>query len=249
MKINKFITLTALLCVMNAGNALAEESMKLIGAGVLVSTSAYHGIDAKTLVAPLIVWDYKNFYIKGVEAGYHFYDTRALRLSVVTAPRFMGYHSDDSAALNGMADREYSWDAGLSAEISLPWEGAFLDMKIVNDVLSRNRGREAQVKLAKEFKGSFFELTPSAGVRWQSKEMTDYYYGVKANEAQAGREEYVPGSALNYFSGLMFNFGISKDWIVVTKAEVEALSDRIRKSPIVGEDYTVTAVIGLARKF
>ena len=79
--------------------------------------------------------------------------------------------------------------------------------------------------------------------------MVNYYYGVEASEARAGRPEYEPGQAVNYFGKVLFNFGISQNWIVVTMASVEFLDSSIQKSPIVDKDHLLTGAIGLTRRF
>ena len=47
----------------------------------------------------------------------------------------------------------------------------------------------------------------------------------------------------------MFNFGIHKNWIVMTRVGVEFPGSGIRKSPIVGQDVLVTGLVGVARRF
>ncbi|MBF0619820.1 MAG: MipA/OmpV family protein [Candidatus Omnitrophica bacterium] len=229
--------------------ACAEESMTLAGAGAVVSTRPYRGVGSKIMAVPLMSVEYKNLYIKGVEAGYSFYKTGLVTVSVITSPRLLGYSSEDSLALNGMEDRRMSWDAGLKAALALPWEGATAHVKLLNDILSRYDGREVEAGLSKVFKGSFFQLTPGAGARWQSRQLLNYYYGVNSGEVRANRPEYHPGSGVEYFTNVLFNFGITPNWIVVTRAEVDILSHEVTDSPIVSRHYGLSGVLGLTRKF
>jgi outer membrane protein len=232
-----------------ASVSFADDDLCLVGAGALVSSTPYAGAKTLATAVPFASWQYKSFYIKGVEAGYRFYRTDALALSVLVAPRFMGYHSSDSDALDGMDDRRMSLDAGLKARVSLPWEGAGLTARVTNDALSRSHGHVAQLGIDREFKAEIWRFTPSAGVRVQSGRMTDYYYGVRSEEARTDRPEYRPGAAVNYFADAMFSFGISKNWIVVTKGDVEFLADEVRKSPIVNKSVLFSGFVGLAWRF
>ena len=230
--------------------ANAEEVFKVLGIGAISHTSPYRGVGTKTLAIPIMAWHYKDFYVKGVEAGYHFYKNEELTLSILGAPRFMGYSSQDSTALDGMEDRRMSIDAGLKADFKLPLgEDAVLGVKVVTDAASRHDGQEAELSVSKKFRSKYFRLTPSLGARFQSNRMVDYYYGVKASEARVSRPEYEPGQAVNYFGEVLFNFGISQDWIVITKAGVEFLDSEIQKSPIVDKNYLLTGVVGLTRRF
>jgi outer membrane protein len=231
-------------------SANAEEDLKLLGMGVITSTSPYRGVGIKTFAIPIMSWDYKSFYVKGVEVGYRFFENETLTLSIIGAPRFMGYSSDDSTDLNGMADRRMSVDVGLKAGFKLPLgENVVLGVKVLTDAASRHDGQDAEISVSKLFRSEYFRFTPSVGARYQSSRMVDYYYGVEANEVRAGRPEYEPGQAMNYFGKVLFSFGVSRNWIVVTMASVEFLGSDIKKSPIVDEDHLLTGVVGLTRRF
>ena len=64
-----------LFLILSAGVVLAplsfaeEKAPKMLGAGAIISTSPYHGVGNRVLSVPLVSWDYKGFYIRGVEAG------------------------------------------------------------------------------------------------------------------------------------------------------------------------------------
>ncbi len=227
-----------------------EESFRLIGAGVLVSQSPYRGVDNKVTPLFSLVWDKGPFYVRGIEAGYKFYDKAPLTAKVIIAPRLMGYRASYSDALSGMDDRLWSLDGGLGVDWALPYgKDMTLSFKAVNDLLSRNDGRSGEVVLSKKFKHHYFEAVPSLGVRVLSSELTDYYYGVEPSEVRAERSAYHPGTAVNYVGGIMFNSGFSRDWIVITRFGVEVLDAKIRKSPLVDENLLLTAAIGLTRRF
>jgi MipA family protein len=231
-------------------SANGAEDLRFLGAGVIMATSPYNGVGTKTMAVPILGWDYKNFYVKGVEAGYHFYKNDTLTLSVLGVPRFMGYSSEDSTDLNGMEDRRMSVDVGVKADVKLPLgEEVVLGVKVLTDAASRHDGQDVELNVSKLFRSKYFRLTPSAGARLQSSRMVDYYYGVEANEVRAGRPEYEPGQAINCFGKVLFSFGISQNWIVVTMSSVEFLDSEIRKSPIVDRDYLLTGVVGLTRRF
>jgi outer membrane protein len=250
MKLRIVFTFFWVVLAVASANVATGEDFKLLGVGAVISTSPYRGVGQTVQPVPVVVWNYKNFYIKGVEVGYHFYSNDTITASIMTAPRFMGYHSSDSDTLSGMDNRTMSLDAGVRADISLPiGEDVRLSVKLVNDVLFRYDGREAGLALSKQFKSKYFQLTPSVGARLQSSQMVDYYYGVTSAEATANRPAYDPGHAINYFGDVMFNFGIHKNWIVMTKLGVEFLDSEIRKSPIVGRDVLVTGVVGVTRRF
>lgn len=233
-------------CVLAASG---DEVLGLAGAGVVMSTSPYDGVKTKTMTLPFLSGEYKNFYLQGVEAGYRFYKNDPWTLSVVVTPRFMGYSSEDSAALNGMEDRKRSMDAGLKADYALPWHALTLSGKVLTDTLSRSDGTVYGLFIHRAVKGKIFRLFLSSGVRYQNKSLVDYYYGVRDNEVRSGRPAYTPRGAVNPFADAVFSFGISKKVIVVTRFGVEALGSDIRKSPVVDESYVLSAAAGLTYRF
>lgn len=225
----------------------SDDSFRLIGVGMTMSQSPYHGVDIETRAVPVIVWDHEKFFIKGVKAGYTVLESGDFKLNAVASPRFMGYHSSDSAALAGMEDREMSFDAGLEAKYS--FNKIDLSAQLVNDVLSRHDGREGELAVSRKFASRIWQWTPAAGLRVQSSELTDYYFGVEDSEVISGRPAYSPGTAVNYFANSMFNFGIHKNWIVLTQVGIEFLDNDTANSPIVERDIVVGGVLGLTRRF
>ncbi len=221
----------------------------LAGVGGIMSTSPYAGVKTKTMAIPFLSGEYRNFYLQGIEAGYRFFKNDNWRLSAVVSPRFMGYDSDDSNTLSDMQDRRMSVDGGFKAEYELPWHKVVLGGKVMADMLSRSDGIEYELALRRPIQGKIFRLIPSAGVRYQSKSMVDYYYGVRDNEARAGRPAYEPEGAVNPFANLVLNSGLSRNVIIVTMVGIESLGSDIRKSPIVDENYVVNFSAGLACRF
>jgi outer membrane protein len=230
-------------------SAPGEGAPGLAGVGGLMATSPYAGVKTKTTVIPFLSGEYKNFYLYGIEAGYRLFKNENWRISAVISPRLMGYDSGDSDTLSGMQDRRMSLDGGLKAEYELPWHKVVVGGKVMADMLSRSDGIEYELALRRPIQGKIFRLIPSAGVRYQTKSMVDYYYGVRDNEARAGRAAYEPRGSLNPFANLVLNTGLSRNVIIVTMFGVESLGSDIRKSPIVDESYVVTAAAGLTYRF
>ena len=244
------IMVIVILCALGFDSAaVAEEPLNLAGVGMIVATSPYDGVKTKATGMPFLLGEYKNFYIRGIEAGYHFFKNENVTLSALMSPRFMGYSSEDSAALGGMEDRRRSWDAGLKADLPLPWSHAVLSGKVLADVLSRSDGMDYELALRRPVKGEFFLFVPSVGVRYQSKSMVDYYYGVRTEEVRVDRPAYAPGGAVNPFAHMTLTTGLSRKIIIVTMIGVESLGREIRKSPVVDKSCLLTAVAGLTYRF
>ncbi len=229
--------------------ASSAEAINLVGAGAVVTRGPYQGVGTQTTAMPFFSLEYKDFYVKGAAAGYHFFRRDKLLISAVTGPRLMGYRSGDSSALDGMKDRRMSWDAGVKAVYELPWQQLALSMEALADVLGRYDGQEYSLEISREFEGNIFRFIPSVGAHYQTKALVNYYYGVRSAEAIPGRNAFEPGGEAAPFANALFSFGIAKRWIVATKFSIEALGSQSRKSPVVDRDYILSAAAGITYRF
>ena len=226
------------------------EDIKLLGLGAVVSASPYKGMDNKSLVLPLVVWSAGPVALKGTELSFRFYERAPLELRVLAAPRMMGYSSGDSDALEGMNDRERSFDAGLGATLELPFvPNLFLEGKAAADISGRHAGPSGELGLEKKFISKYWRLSLSAGGRLHSARLEDYYFGVRPDEVRADRPQYQAGTTGHFFAGTTFVCGISRHWVVITGLGTEWLGAGARKSPLTGRDVLLSGRLGLARRF
>lgn len=227
-----------------------NQSPNVLGLGIFTAASPYKDVDTQTLPIPIASLRNDKFFIEGLEAGYIVAEGDNFRVDFFVAPRLMGYDADDGASLNGMENRKYSLDGGMRLKLNIPsLDNFYIKTTVASDLLSENDGQEISLSLCKDYKHDYFLITPSIGIKWQSENMVDYYYGVKTIEARTGRNAYFPNAATNYFFNLNLNLGLSKDWILVGIIDFEKLNSEINDSPIVDDDYIVWGVLGIARMF
>jgi len=50
-----------------------EEIQGVLGLGALLSSKPYIGVDEDVIVVPIVLLEYKNFFIDGKQFGYYFY--------------------------------------------------------------------------------------------------------------------------------------------------------------------------------
>lgn len=239
-----FLAVCVFCCsVYAAGN---EESGALrIGLGVLYSTRPWTDVDARVYPVPLVYGRYKNFYADGRSAGYILNDNESLEFSIAAKPRLMGYEADDSPALEGMDERDWSIDAGLRGT----WENDYfkLEATALTDILAEHDGQELSAVFSKELWEGF--ITPRAGIKWLSGDLVDHYYGVKATEELPGRPEYIGSSTVNFVTGFTVAVPFLENWTAVADFEYEGLGSEITDSPIVEEEGTFTCAAGALYKF
>lgn len=218
---------------------------EVLGAGVLYATTVYEGKDDTVWGVPILVGQYKNFYVQGTDLGYILNETDQWKVSLMGKPRFNGYESDDSDALKGMEDRNWSFDAGVRVD----WTNdlCVLSFNGIVDTLHEHDGQELSLNISK----AFFRrsLIPHAGVHWKSQNLVDYYYGVSGDEVKASRPSYEADPAWNYDAGVRVNIPFEENWVIMGDFTYEWMGDSITDSPIVDETGAFSTLLGAAYRF
>jgi len=220
-----------------------DEPTMYLGGGALISTKPYVGVDPRIYPVPLFAYEGKRLYLRGLVGGYRLLMDKGWSIGPVVQPRFEGYSQDDSSALHGMGDRDWSVDAGLGTS----WLTKFglFDLSGVTDILGRHRGQEVELTYTIMFPFMGFDFVPSAGIRWKSGSLVDYYYGVRPSEARPGRPVYDGDAALDPFLRIAVRRKLSERWSLLAAAQYEWLDDEITDSPIVDAGYDASFIIGM----
>ncbi len=211
-----------------------------LGIGAFPQTSG--SSDLRTLVLPVIQYTWGDTaYVTGLKAGLWGYVSadRSLRVGLYAEPRF-GYDASDNARTAGMADRDFALDAGPSVR----WTTAagVLNLDVGFDVTGKSKGQVAQLQFIRPLlTGRGFRLNGIAGATWQSADMNDYYWGVRASEAAAGRPAYRAGAGTALSLGLSGLYSSGPGGALFYGVSLNRLSDAQADSPIA--ERSVTPVI------
>lgn len=218
-----------------------------LGLGLVVQQRPYVGVRSRLLPFPFVSYRNGRFYVQGLHAGYVLMRGRGMSLAVTLSPRLGGYKASDSAALSGMANRNFSLDGGLAATLRRRWGVVRFTGK--NDLLGVYSGRELNLSYGMPVPVGHWRVMPAVGVRWQSANLVNYYYGVSPAEARQGRPAYQPKSAtVPYINISLFSPSIH-GWRLFASAGAEEFSTAITHSPIVAKHYGIMTVIGLLTRF
>jgi outer membrane protein len=218
-----------------------------LGLAVISSPEPYRGVDDDPLVVPAISFSYKRFYFRGIYAGFTLFERNGLQVDVIARPRLAGYDAEDSPFLAGMEDRRISADLGFEVE----WEGEWFGLSLtpVADVLDRSGGQEVSLDLFKAFRRGPFRIEPRLGVVWQSADSTDYYYGVRPEEALPGRPAYELDDAAHLTGGVFAFAPVTRKLVFQGFVRAERLSGEVADSPIVDRDLGITGFAALSYQF
>jgi MipA family protein len=229
-----------------ADNHITEDlSIELLGIAYLSRTDVYKGKKEDGMPIPIIRGSYKRFYLDADNLGYLLQENQKVSLSLIASPRFMGFEDDDSPALSGMSDRDWSLDGGFNLELKNKYFNSKLE--ILSDILGRHDGIQGRITFSKKFFRG--RVVPRIGVEWQSKDLVDYYYGVRPNESRAGRPEYQGQRTINYMVGSSIRMLLKEQWVLFINLDYKFFGSQIKDSPIVDEDGKFTYILGISYRF
>ncbi|TNJ33908.1 MipA/OmpV family protein [Arenimonas terrae] len=234
----------ALLCA--ALPVQAQEGPPRWTFGVIAADrdAPYTGLDEDLLVVPLVRFEGERFYLRGLRAGWRLVDTPGYELAVIGQARFDGYDAEDSPFLAGMSDRRASLDLGLASTWTSKKLGA-LELSGVVDALDRSGGAELAASWNLLFRAGGWTVVPGASLRWQSEDMVDYYYGVRAIEGIVGRPPYYGEAALTPDVSVLATLPFAKRWTFFVRASHAWLPSEISDSPIVDDESSTALFVGL----
>jgi len=170
-----------------------------------------------------------------------------LSVGPLILPRLSGYDEDDSSLLDGMDDRDWSIDGG----IGINWftgVGLFA-LTCVTDLFGRHDGQELDFSYTILFERAGFTFIPSAGVRYKSDNLVDYYYGVESDESRFDtritRPAYEGNDAVDPYLRLVVRRKITERWSLLGALQYEWLDSEISDSPIVDDSYETSCMLGV----
>jgi len=232
-------------------NAQETKQKLTIGAGPYLQTQPYKGVDTIVLPSPFIYYNSDIFYMKWTRVGAYFYGSRSDDISwgfsLTAQPRIYGYKASDSAYLQGMDERKNSIEAGLA--FTLQKKKAFLDIMLLTDVLHKSDAWIAQSELGYDFTLGKFQIYPSLLLTYQSSAFTNYYYGVKANEATTSRVQYSANAGVQLGLQTYIQYPITDKFSTLINLHAEKLSHEATASPLVEDDYIYSGLVSLIYTF
>jgi len=259
---NSTLTLTATaigLLVLTANVQAAEQSNRF-GVGLYADNerSIYDGHNGgdDVKIEGIISFQYRGdkLNIDEKSASYKFFDNGKYQIEVIGNSEERGYQASDSTKLTGMAERKNSWDLGgrVAAKTGL----GVVSLAATGDVSGKHKGQEVDLKFSQDLfrkgprgnpRGVSVDL--QAGVKWQSDEVVDYYYGVKNSESTAARATYAGKDAVTPYIGLTARTNIANHVTFDVGAIYKHYPDEITESPIADKDHDVEITAGLTYWF
>ena len=250
----RFLALVAAFPLAAVANTDALSGLLVVpgsaGLGIMVRSerSPYLGAGVRHDLVPLYLYEGERFFLHASRAGLKLSNDGRHRFDLFLDYRFEGFPYDHTtASLAGMQAREPTTDLGVSYAYRADW--GTLKAEFVHDALNVTKGDELRLGYSYDWKSGRWHLRPAINLMLRSARLNDYYYGVRADEAMAGRPAYMPGAGTDAWVGLYGYYDISGGWRILGGLGVNRLGSDVRKSPIVGDGNRPTAFLGAAYDF
>lgn len=189
-------------------------------------------------VIPMGEFRYGRLRLMGPFANYSLHQSRAWGASLKT-----GIQGDQYRGLD-MEERDWSFFAGASLRIKFIEFSYSRDLQNVSDGSLYTIATGPRFPLSKKiFLMSGIEAT------YLDKNYSDYYYGVRPNEATADRPVYDLNGAWTYALTLRPIISLTERWILMTSVKLSFYDKKIENSPTVRDGEGVSGMIGLTYKF
>ena len=144
-------------------------------------------------------------------------------------------------------DRDYAVELGLEMLLDGEWGQATL--RAFHDVSGTHEGYELSADYSYRWVRGRFSIAPSVGVAWKSAALSDYYWGVHADEVLPTLQGYQVDAGLGWEAGLRASYYFTKSMRFALSANYERLQHSVAMSPIVAEPEVIGYFAGLAWQF
>lgn len=224
-----------------------------LGLGMLAKQDAYKGIKRETMAIPLLRFEneYVEFGGLGLEVklpSVQLGEGSRITFGIVGEAELNGYKAKDAPVLAGMAERK----SGLWVGGKVGWENQFVDLSAqwTADASGHSKGRRFSLGVEKEWHlGQHTMVVPYMTAHWLDKKYVDYYYGVRAAEATAGRAAYLGKGGMNVDIGVRTMYRFDQHHSVMLDVGITRLASQIKASPLVGRSRTSELILGYMYSF
>ena len=228
------------------------ETVFSAGGGAVLITSPYKDHDNTLVPFPMIHLEAKHVYIRGYSAGVFLWtddnDMNELSIGLRIGENSFDADNTDDRQVSRLNDRDRTLDAYV--QYILRTKIGNIGARISHDTLDNANGFTADAFYRYPINIGAFTVTPGAGVKWESEERTDSYYGISGSESRrSGLSAYNPNDAISPFLTLDARYTINDRLHVFAGAKVEFLSDEIEDSPMVDENKIILSTVGVTYSF
>jgi len=211
------------------------------------SNEIYKGYGTRLIPYPLIGYKGDKLNVYGPFVSYDILSSNGATFYFQLSPRFAGYDESDSSIFQGMAERKNSIDAGFG--LKLEYNNWTLKGSTLSELLSYSDGTEIEASISRSFRAGPFLIEPQLYSSYLSNDHVNYYYGVRASEANQFRQAYRGVHALNHAIGLSIATPVLFGGMTRLIIEHNLIDTPISNSPLVDSDTSTSLKLIFSKFF
>ncbi|TCV96415.1 outer membrane protein [Luteibacter rhizovicinus] len=217
------------------------------GVSAIAIQKPYRRFSPQRWVIPLLIYNSKWVSVYGPAASFMLPPTGPIAFAFTARLSRDGYRASDSPVLAGMAPRRDKFWMGGSATWRSPWMNVIAEW--TGDVSGYSKAMTVSLTMERTFNYGRFQMTPRLAAISLDGKYTNYYFGVRPDEARPDRPAYRPGATVNVEAGMRAAWHVAPRDSVFVDAAVEHLGSEITRSPLVDTSTQSRLVVGYVHVF
>ena len=219
------------------------------GVAVVAATSPYHGGRPVVLPFPSLTYTGERLSVAGPRVAWCLGRAGGASVSAIATYQFAGILSRrNDSYFDGMHNPGGTVEGGVELQSFLP--GGFrAQLAPKTDLLGVFDGQEVGGSLSRGIKLGNWVVSPGVGATALSRNMVDYYFGVRPEEARPDRPAYAPGSTLNWGPRLTVMCRLTERVSLVASCNYDRLGSGITGSPLIEDNYVISSMTALSYRF
>ena len=247
------LLITASLCTSAYAQEVAEipfisasPGSAALGGGIRTGQSPYFDNENEDVrdsdLIPLYLYNGKWLFARGTSGGIHLYNQRDLEFNLYTRYRFQKLDPDRNEFYEGLEERKQTLEAGVEVRLKKKW--GEMNVSWLQDILGRHDGMQLQASYRYDFNTGPWTFSPFISYTWQDEKLTNYYFGVSAEEARPDRPEYTAGSNQYFSVGLNTAWHITDRIALFGNIGFSGADDEVLNSPLVEGEGSSQIFVG-----
>lgn len=231
-------------------SSAASASDFSAGGAVVAGDFGYRETRAKILPVPLVNYEYGDFYLHTLNAGYYLSrdDENDVALTAGLGAISFNPSDSDDVRMKKLDKRKNAVMAGILLNNRFHW-GA-LRTSLSQDVSGNSSGTVADTAYLYPVRTGKLTVTPGFGVNWSNDKFNRYYYGVSSAESRrSGLTQYSPGDSLAFYMEISTVYQVDKSWYLTSSIKVTELNDAVAKSDMTVGGMSAQLMAGFGYRF
>ncbi|WNO11157.1 MipA/OmpV family protein [Teredinibacter sp. KSP-S5-2] len=224
----------------------------IFGLAASLDTQIYKQQSEEAELIPLIIGNYQRFWFRGTRYGYYAWKNDYFAIS----PMFKidpdsGYEvadaEDGSLLYEGLDDTGFGYEGGV--QLMLDVKVVEFELNLLTDVANGHGASLAELEISKPYRINNFIVMPSLMLTYREDKVSDYYFGVDAEDARSYRPAYEATNNFDAEFSVVGIWSLNAHWHIVGELGYKYYDSQIEDSPLVETSSQTTGFIGMGYSF